>query len=300
MTRRLLAAACVATLAGTAPALHAASSSPASPAHLPANDGSTFKALLAEKAPAIVSLKFILKGGEQDEESETTGFVIDGAKGLVLTSNNAFGGMAARFGGPTPTPSDIKILIGDDVNGLDATFVARDTELGLAWVKLKDAPATPLAAIDLSKDTKGAVGDEIYTISLMGKFFDRIPAISEGHIGAVTTKPRQLYIPSIGLAGAEQAMPIFNSKGEVLGVSTIILPDQEEMMNPGGMRSIMRGITGGMILPASEAMAATTRALETATQNPEGQAPSDPANAPAAAPATAPAAGEAKKEEQPK
>ncbi len=283
MTRRLLAAACVATLAGISPALYAAPATlAATSAHRVDDEGNAFKKLLAEKAPAIVSLKFILKGGEQDEESEATGFVVDGAKGLVLTSNNAFGGMAARFGGPTPTPSEIKILIGDDVNGVDAVFVARDSELGLAWVKLKDAPATPLAAIDLSKSAKTEVGDDIYTISLMGKFFDRIPAISEGHVGAITKKPRELYIPSIGLAGAEQAMPIFNGKGEVIGVSTIILPDQEEMMNQSGMRTIMRGITGGMILPAAEAMAATTRALETAPQS------------------TDPVAEEVKKEEQPK
>lgn len=242
-----------------------------------ADEADSFKKLIAEKAPAIVSIKFILKGGEQDEEGETTGFVIDGAKGLVLTSNNAFGGMMARYGGPAATPSDIKIMIGEDTNGVDATFVARDSELGLAWVKLKEAPTTPIAAIDLSKGAKATLGEDIYTVSLMGKFFDRVPAIAEGHVGAVTKKPRELYIPSIGLAGSEQAMPIFNGKGEVVGVSTIILPDQEEMMNPSGMRSIMRGITGGMILPAADALEATTRALETAPAEGQADAAAEPA-----------------------
>jgi hypothetical protein len=78
---------------------------------------------------------------------------------------------------------------------------------------------------------------------------------------------------------------VFNEKGDLLGITTLILPDQEEVMgSSGGMRAAMRGITGGMILPASEVVAATARAKETAAK----------------APAPTPAAAEPKKDEAPK
>lgn len=227
-------------------------------------DGTQIQKIVDSTTPAIVTLKFILKGGEQDEEVETTGIVID-PSGLILTNNNAFGGLMARFGGPTPTPSEIKVLVGDDTQGVDATFMARDSELGLAWVKLAAAPAKPLAFVDLSKSAPGSLGQDLVEVSLMGKFFDRAPVVSTANIAAVVKKPRELYIPSIGLASGEMGMPVFNEKGDLLGITTLILPDQEEVMgSSGGMRAAMRGITGGMILPAAEAMAATTRAKETA------------------------------------
>jgi S1-C subfamily serine protease len=247
-------------------------------------DGADLSKMVAEKAPAIVSIKFILKGGEQDEEVETTGFVIDPA-GLILSSNNAFGGLMARFGGPTPTPTDIKVLIGDDTQGVEAKFFARDSELGLAWVQLTTPPAKPLATIDLSKSAAAKLGEPIFEIALMGKFFDRAPSVSTGNVAAVVKKPRELVIPSIGLASGEMGMPVFNNAGELVGVTTLILPDQEEMSgSPNAVRTAMRGITGGMILPASEVVAATARAKETAAK----------------APAPTPAAAEPKKDEAPK
>jgi len=222
-------------------------------------------ALVESKAPAIVSIKYILKGGDQDEEGETTGVVVDGERGLVLASNNAFGGMMARFGGPSSTPSDIKILIGDDDNGLEAKFVARDSELGLAWVELNEKPAKPLAAADMSKSADVKLGDSLYVISQMGKFFDRASCVAEGQVSAITKKPRDLVIPSIGLAATEMGMPVFTVSGEVVGVLTLILPEQEEMSgSPSQMRATMRGITGNMILPAAQVVEATKRALETA------------------------------------
>ena len=268
--RLAVALAAMLSIVGAAQALPGATTAPAT-------DVAT---IVAEKSPAIVSIKFILKGGEQDEEVETTGFVIE-ASGLILSNNNAFGGLAARFGGPTPTPTDIKVLIGEDTQGLDAKFMARDSELGLAWVQLSEPPAKPLAFIDLATSSEAKIGEPIVQVSLMGKFFDRVPMVSTGEVASVVKKPRELYIPSIGLAAGEMGLPVFNTGGSMLGVTTLILPDQEEIMgSAGGMRSAMRGITGGMILPAKEVLAATARAKDTA--NKPADAPAPEAEKPAA------------------
>src|SRR5689334_2989047 len=47
---------------------------------------SVLKKLVDDKAPAMVSIKFIMKGEQREAEEETTGVVIE-PTGLVLTSN---------------------------------------------------------------------------------------------------------------------------------------------------------------------------------------------------------------------
>lgn len=236
------------------------------PAAPTSTEPSVLKKLVDDKAPAMVSIKFIMKGEQREAEEETTGVIIE-PTGLILTSNNAFGGMMARFGGSAGTPTDIKVLVGDDNQGVKAKIIARDTELGLAWVQTDDPPAKPYAAIDFSAGAEAKLGDPIYMVSLMGKFFDRAPMVAEAHVGAMVKKPRTLIIPSIGLAGGEFGIPVFDAGGRPVGISTLILPDQDEMEG-GDPRSALRGITGGMILPAKDVVEATARAKENAKKNP--------------------------------
>lgn len=247
----------------------------------------TFQELLDQRAPTIVSIKFILKGGDQDEEAETLGVVIE-PDGLILASNIAFGGLNSRFGSPTQLPTDIKVMIGDDNQGVDGTFLARDSDLQLAWIKLKNEPAKPLASVDFTQGAKSQLGDSLYIVSQMGRFFGRVPSVSEGRVGAVTRKPRELLIPSAGLAGNEMGMPVFNNEGKPVGVTTFILPEQDEAQgSPGGVRAAMRGVMGAMVLPAAEVAAATARAKETADRGGGAEA------------VEAPPAGEAKKDDAP-
>lgn len=219
-------------------------------------------AQLAEKvAPAIVTVKFILKG-EQDIESEALGVMVD-SSGLVLLANEAFQGPFGPFG-PAQTPSEIKVLVGDDNTGVDAKVFARDSELGLAWVKTDKAPDSPYAVVEFAADAKAAIGDPISSVTLMGKFFDRAPSVSSGVVNSVTKKPRALYIPSIGFAGVEQGLPVFNAGGQAIGVTTFIFPDQDELRGtPGGPQVLLRGTFRIMVLPAAEVIEATKRAKET-------------------------------------
>src|SRR5207247_740092 len=131
-------------------------------------------------------------------------------------------------------------------------------------------PAKTYPSIDFSSGVDAKLGDSLYAVSLMGKFFDRAPWVAEFKIGAVVKKPRSLLIPSAGLRGVELSMPVFDAQSRAVGVTTFILPEQEEMeANPNGMQSAMRGITSSsMILPASEVVAATARAKETAKKGP--------------------------------
>ena len=220
-----------------------------------------YQKLLADKGPATVTVKFVLKikggWGESEAEREVTGVVI-AADGLVLCANSQLsGGPWLRRSGGTATPTDIKVLIGDDTEGRDAKIIARDTELDLTWVRIEEPGDQKLALISMKESATPEIGERLYTVSRLAKYFDRIAVVREARLGGIATKPRKLYVPSGG--SGELGLPVYNAKGEVVGVSISQMPDTDEMQ-PGG------GFFGGevLILPAEEVTKATRRALDAA------------------------------------
>ncbi len=247
-------AASIALLAGT-------------PGTLAAQPASTseYSTLVKQKHNALVTIKFVLKvsgGGQEDErESETTGVMIEG-DGLVLASNTQTGGINEAMKqyvrqGFSIQPKDIKILVGDDIEGVEAKVIARDSELDLAWIKVQKAPEKAYEFVDLTKSAVPALGDRLLAVEKMGKFFDRAAIVVEGRLGAVVSKPRQLYIPQSDLVNT-LGLPVFTAGGDLVGISILQLPSADESEDGG--RSMMGRAGGGTILPAAEVIAATDRA----------------------------------------
>lgn len=240
-----------------------------------------YKALVDSKASAYVTIKFVLKisgggpmmsaMGDQESETEVTGVMID-PKGVIICSNTQLGGfmsMMKRFAGPmagdmSATPTDIKVLIGDDIDGVDATLIARDTELDLAWIRVNKEGS--YQHLDMSKSTTANVGDPIIAMRRMGRYFARTLVVAEGHIGGITNKPRRLYVPS-GNVATGVGLPVYAQGGAVIGILITQMPDTDSMSsgNPMAMMGNMMGMQdsfGGLILPADKVVRATQRALQ--------------------------------------
>lgn len=231
----------------------------------PADATTDYEKLVKEKAAAYVAVKYVLKveGAFDDsaDEAETTGIMID-TKGLVLCGNAALGGGSfGRYGGSRPT--EIKVLVGKDTEGLPATLLARDSELGLAWIQVKEPPSEDFAFIDFAKATTPKLGQRLLGLRRMGKYFDRAVVVSEGRVAGQTKKPRELLVPSEGLQ-AGWGLPVFAEDGSVVGVFVMQMPDEAEQS--GDFFSFMGGaqdMFGGLILPAAEVVKATKQARET-------------------------------------
>lgn len=245
-----------------------------------------YQRLVDQVSPALVAVKFILKTdggpfGGGDEEMEVTGTMIE-PDGLVLVSNTEMGGFMARFGGmggPAPTPTDIKVLVGEDMEGVKARLVSRDTELDLAWIKTEKAPEKPYAIVDVTAGSSPALGDVLYGVSRTGRFMDRAPLIVEGRLSGVARKPRHLLLGGALFAG-QFGCPVFDGAGKFVGLSTLVMPEADEMEGMGGgMFGGMRDMAAGTILPAEEVAAATRRAKEHA-DSPGAEAPGDSAGDP--------------------
>ncbi|HOL24707.1 MAG: serine protease [Phycisphaerae bacterium] len=251
-----------------------------SAAEAPSYDPERF---MAEKSPALVTIKFNLRSsaGEDNEQSETeiTGVVID-PQGLVLCSNVQLTGLAAAFSGVgfqgSAVPTNIRVLVGEDPQGLKAKLLARDTELDLAWIRLTEKPPAPLASIDLAKAAKPRIGQRVVSLRRMGKYFDRVPVIREVQVSARTRKPRELYILG-GSINTDFGLPVFTTSGEVIGIMILPISDENEEELRGNPFAMLGGISGildmfgGVVLPADEVLRATRRAQE----SPESESAAD-------------------------
>lgn len=274
---------------------------PAREAAAPAPDDSAAIAALAKKTDsALVTVKHILKvegggdQGSQDEESELTAVMIE-PTGLVLCANSVLlgqAGLMARFqpeAGISVTPTDVKILIGDDTEGVKAKVLSRDTDLDLAWLQIEEPSSTPYAYVDLKNAAEGKVGQPLLTAARLGKFFDRALVLEEGRVLGTTSKPRDLIIASgittqPGSPNNRAGMPVLTPDGKLVGIAVLQLPGAEDIQAGGNNGSEYRGYDR-MVLPASEVLKATERTKELAASGAapaEGGAPAKPAEQPSA------------------
>jgi S1-C subfamily serine protease len=243
------------------------------------------KQMVEKHGGALVHVKFVLKieGMGQDREmpEEIGGIMIEDS-GLVLVSNFQTGGMAGMMGasGMSASPREIKVLIGDDQEGVEATLIARDSEADLAWVKITDPKGKKFDAIDFSKGATPDLGDEVIFIGRKGKYFDRVPFVQMHRIEAVTKKPRHLFLVETQAYGS----PAFAADGSPVGVVIFQTPNREESE---GASMDMSDRGGLAILPAADIMTATVRAKEAAASGkpvdpPAPKSDEKPADAPAA------------------
>lgn len=246
-----------------------------------------YQKLVAERANAIVTVKFVLKidtggvGQDAEQETEVYGVMID-PKGLILLSNSeldGFAGMMRRFrgGAVTTTPKDIKVLIGDDSEGVPAKVLAHDTELDLAWVQIEKPGEKPFVFVDLEKAATVSLGERMLSLEKLGKYFDRAVVVQDVRVGAVAHKPRPFYLFT-GSSMVGRGVPFFTTAGEFVGITTLLFPSAEELEG-GAARTSMGGALGQVpkVLPAAELITATRRAREAAAGDGE-KAPEKPAD----------------------
>lgn len=238
---------------------------------------------LLAKTEALVSVKFVLKvkmggGADSEFEGEITCQLID-PDGLVLCSNTELGGyinLVSRAMGRAPgqnlsaVPSDIRVLVGDETEGREASLLARDSDRDLAWVRIEDrGDDPPLPYFDFTRSAVLEIGDKFYSLRRMDKFFGSVAIVTEGTVGAVTRKPRELLVPSPTLDSGF-GVPVFTAEGELVGVTVLQMPgfedDGEELFSHPisllGESVKLQDMVGGVILPAAEVVKATQLARE--------------------------------------
>ena len=138
-----------------------------------------------------------------------SGFIID-ASGYVVTNHHVIEGA-----------SEITVILQDDTN-LKAKLIGRDPKTDLALLKVE--PKKPLPFVTLGDSSKSRVGDWILAIS---NPFGLGGTVTAGIISAlkrdINSGPYDSYLQTdASINRGNSGGPMFNLKGEVIGVNTAI------------------------------------------------------------------------------
>jgi hypothetical protein len=193
--------------------------------------------LIQDHADAVVSLQFVLTtrlnfaGQAQDQEtnSEVRGVVVS-SDGLVLTASSHFdGGLSRRmlraFGGDIEmdvSVSDLKVLFGNEAKEYEAQIVAKDTNLGIAFVQILGLEGRELHPISLAEEalvTDVGVGQDLLGLTRLARGFDCAPMVGRLHVTAPVERPRRMWAVAGTFDGV--GMPVFAPDGRLAGFLSI-------------------------------------------------------------------------------
>ncbi len=138
-----------------------------------------------------------------------SGFIID-ATGLIVTNNHVIA-----------EADEISVILHDDTR-LKATVVGRDAKTDLALLKVE--PAKPLTAVSFGDSDKTRVGDWVVAI---GNPFGLGGTVTAGIVSArarnINAGPYDDFIQTdASINRGNSGGPMFNLKGEVIGINTAI------------------------------------------------------------------------------
>lgn len=210
----------------------------------------------------VTTTRYVYLGREshkQENKAEVSGTMIDGS-GLTVLSNFAtdpysgFDGFSFESSGdkvefkPETTINELKIVLVDGTE-LPAQFVLKDKDLDLAFVRPREKPAQALPFLKLTPPAaEPAVLDETVAIGRLGREVNRASCVDTGKIMALVKKPRIFYVTDANYPGC----PVFNIKGETLGISVY-------RQNPVRTQNSFGGSTQ-VILPAEDVLEAAKQA----------------------------------------
>ena len=248
--------------------------------------------ILAKSQGAVVTVKLAIKqsvsfGGhdsKSESKTETTGTIID-PSGLTVVSlattdpgstikDTYARAIAARGGDMSQFKfdselSDVKIVLPDGTE-MAADVVLRDKDLDLAYLRPSEKPAKPLAFIDLKRDAKAQILDEVIVVNRLNQSANRVAAISVGRIEAIIDKPRTFYLLGQSMWSYSLGAPVFTLDGKLVGVLFLRTAKGQTDQMSGFMFSNLSQL--GMmpvILPASDIIDGVKQALEAKVPTPE-------------------------------
>ena len=223
----------------------------------------TYQRLVTERSSSVVPVKYVITvaaGGQEQRNEDRTQGVLVGADGLVLISARAVSFDLGTLNRQAPNAqgalvansSDFRVRLPGSDEWRTADLVTRDTELGLAWLRVRDASGQPY--VDFERLSQPAPGRVFYTLLRTSDEWGAVPLVRPGMILGETRVPRTSLLVD-GMPGLA-----FDAEGRPMGFVDIDLAAMS--------RSQGRGLGLDMadmvmhMLPARRVAAATRLASE--------------------------------------
>lgn len=148
-----------------------------------------------------------------------TGFLFS-SKDYVITNWHVIRGMKSI---------KVMFLNGEKIN---ATVLLKDAENDIAFLKLEQSPQLPASEIRIGDSSKMRMGDEVFTIGYPAhQILGMNPKYTKGEVNAVSgisDDPRVFQV-SVQIQPGNSGGPLFNSKGEVIGITQASLDPKVAM-----------------------------------------------------------------------
>lgn len=179
-----------------------------------------YRTLVAERSSSVVPVKYVItvaSGGQEQRNEDRTQGVLVGADGLVLVSARAvsfdLGAINQRSnaaaGSVVANSSDFRVRLPGSDEWRTADLVTRDTELGLAWLRVRDASGLPF--VDFGSLSQPAPGRVFYTLLRTSDEWGAVPLVRPGMILGETRVPRTSLLVD-GMPGLA-----FDAEGRPMG-----------------------------------------------------------------------------------
>jgi len=194
----------------------------AAPVHAQVRDyRPVYKHLTDMHAGAVVTVKFVMSvtaSGKEERIEDRTQALLVSSDGLLLVPDRAVsidfrsfsGAGKAQGAAPVAKSSEFRVRLADSDDWLPADLVTRDTQLGLAWLRLRNPPAK-LAFVDLDHGVTAEPGMTFFSLMRTSDEWGGVPVFREGFVMGETHTPKTLLLVD-GVPGMA-----FSAEGEPMG-----------------------------------------------------------------------------------
>lgn len=186
----------------------------------------TYQTLVEQRAEAVVPVRYVITltaGGQEQRNEDRTQGVLVSADGLVLVPARAVSLDLSALGRPgqpgmgeaEARSSGFRVRLPGSDEWRDADLVTRDTELGLAWLRVRGSSGLP--HIDFAELAEPAPGRLFYTLLRTSDEWGAVPVVRPGMVLGETRVPRRTLLVD-GMPGLA-----FDAEGRPMGYVDIDL-----------------------------------------------------------------------------
>ena len=222
-----------------------------------------YRSLTAKHAAAVVTVKFVMSvtaSGKEDRLEDRTQALLVSADGLLLVPDRAVSVdfrqfMAGQGQGSAPVAksSEFRVRLADSEDWLPADLVTRDTQLGLAWLRLRK-PMKGLSFVDLDKGVLAEPGMTFFSLLRTSDEWGGVPVFRPGFIMGETHTPKTLLLVD-GVPGIA-----FSADGLPMGYVDIDFGRLMRSRNAGNGLGLDMADAALQMTPISKVAAATHQA----------------------------------------
>jgi hypothetical protein len=179
-----------------------------------------YRSLTAKHGGSVVTVKFVMSvtaSGKEERIEDRTQALLVSADGLLLVPDRAvtmdfkqlMGSSAGQGSAPVAKSSEFRVRLAGSEDWLPADLVTRDTQIGLAWLRLRKPPAG-LSFVNLDEGVAAEPGMTFFSLLRTSDEWGGVPVFRSGFIMGETRTPKTLLLVEgvPGMAFSAEGAPI--------------------------------------------------------------------------------------------